>query len=313
MEQTIDENRIIRYLLGDLPEEEMIRIEERFFADDEYFELLEAVEYDLIDRYVRGELAPRERRQFEEHFLASPQRRERVEAAGAFLQTLSGPAAAEAPAQLEEASWWPSLWAFLRPQGPAFRFAVAAIILVVVLGGWWAVRLRTQLQQLQAQRQELERRREQLQQQIAEQQQRRDELSEQLQREQQERDQLEQELARLEPLKQAVVPFELSPNLTREGGESATLTVPRGARSVRFRVVLEGESAYRRFRAVLLNAADDEVWRWDGLRATERGQAVVVRAPARLLAAGHYTLALLGVAAEGEDVVNYYSFSVAQR
>jgi hypothetical protein len=87
MKQRADSEKLmIRYLLGDVPEDEQIRIEERFFTDDEYFEQLLALEDDLIDDYVNGELTDREREQFEEYFLASPTRRQRVEFAKTFMR-----------------------------------------------------------------------------------------------------------------------------------------------------------------------------------------------------------------------------------
>src|SRR5262252_6743331 len=68
-----------RYLLGDLPEEQQVEIEERSFQDQGYVKLIEEVEVDLIDEYVRGGLNDRERRQFEARFFASAERRRKVE------------------------------------------------------------------------------------------------------------------------------------------------------------------------------------------------------------------------------------------
>src|SRR5262247_2711834 len=68
-----------RYLLGDLPEEQQVEIEERAFQDPAYAELIQSVEIDLIDEYVRGGLSDRERRQFEARFFESAERRRKVE------------------------------------------------------------------------------------------------------------------------------------------------------------------------------------------------------------------------------------------
>jgi anti-sigma factor RsiW len=69
---------LIRYLLGDLPEEQQVEIEERAFTDQGYLKTMQAVETDLIDEYVRDGLPERDRIQFEARFLASEERRRKV-------------------------------------------------------------------------------------------------------------------------------------------------------------------------------------------------------------------------------------------
>jgi cell division protein FtsB len=195
---------MIRYLLGDVPEDEQIRIEERFFTDDEYFEQLLALEDDLIDDYVNGELTDRERKQFEEYFLASPTRRQRVEFAKTFMRAGSLPALAEiampGEARPEPVPWWRTVMVFWRAQSLLRRFALAASV-VLVLGGSWLIvdtmRLRNQVEQLQAERGESQRREQELLQQIAglsQESERVTELSAQLKRERNERRRLEQQV-----------------------------------------------------------------------------------------------------------------------
>jgi anti-sigma factor RsiW len=203
MKQRADSEKLmIRYLLGDVPEDEQIRIEERFFTDDEYFEQLLALEDDLIDDYVNGELTDRERKQFEEYFLASPTRRQRVEFAKTFMRAGSLPALAEiampGEARPEPVPWWRNVMVFWRAQGPLRRFALAASV-VLALGGSWLIvdtmRLRNQVEQLQAERGESQRREQELLQHIArlsQESERVTELSTQLERERSERVRLEQ-------------------------------------------------------------------------------------------------------------------------
>jgi len=80
------EDSLVRYLLGDLTEEEQVEIEERAFQDQRCRRSIEAAESDLIDAYVRGELSERERRQFEGRFFASAERRRKVEFAKALAR-----------------------------------------------------------------------------------------------------------------------------------------------------------------------------------------------------------------------------------
>src|SRR5215831_11201699 len=79
----VDQVLLHNYLLGNLSEEEQVRVEDRAFADPRYLEAVEAAEADLIDAYVRGELPQSDRRQFESRFLTSPQRRNKIEFARA--------------------------------------------------------------------------------------------------------------------------------------------------------------------------------------------------------------------------------------
>ena len=72
---TVTDDLMTRYLLGDISDEERVRLEEHYFVDDGVFEQLSAFEDELIDDYVRGELAEPRRKQFELYFLNSAERR----------------------------------------------------------------------------------------------------------------------------------------------------------------------------------------------------------------------------------------------
>ncbi len=73
-----DEELVRSYLLGELPEEEAERTEGRLLAEDELFELAEAVEGDLLAAADRGELTPADRERVEQRLAASPAGRERL-------------------------------------------------------------------------------------------------------------------------------------------------------------------------------------------------------------------------------------------
>src|SRR5262245_48151459 len=77
-----------RYVLGLLPEDAAIRLDEDAIADDEVATRLHTVETDLIDSYVRGQLAGPTRERFESHYLSSPRRRENVRLAASFARAI---------------------------------------------------------------------------------------------------------------------------------------------------------------------------------------------------------------------------------
>jgi hypothetical protein len=313
-----NEKLLIRYLLGELSEAEQARLEERLFADDEYFEQLAAVEYDLIDEYVRGELAPHEQARFENHFLVVPGRRHRVALARSVLQTVSElaaekrskPVVARRDSVLRRRFW---------PASPARQLALAAMALIAVAIGTWLLaerlRLQTQLAQLQTERQTWQQQERVLQQDMAQQRKRQEELAKQLQREQSQRARLEQELAAQPPSRPTVPVFVLS-SLARDPGEAKTLAIPSGTPSVQLRIDLEQGDDYQRYQAVLQTVEGREIWSRDGLpaRRTHWGQAVILKLPAPVLTPGDYELQLRGVAASGKfEDIGYYYFGVVKK
>ena len=313
-----NEKLIARYLLGDLPEEQQVAIEDRAFADKDYLALVTAVENDLIDEYVRHELTTTERQQFERQFLASAERRKRVEFAKALARV---PAIPERTVVSERAqwSWRDSLYAFISGLNPAARFAMAAVILLLLVGGAWllteTLRLRRQLTQLQAQNQA---RQNELQQQVEAERRRGEELNARLTQEQQQREQSEESLRQLSetgdatnpPPRPIVAALTLLPGLSRGGGDKARLVMPEAARLVRLQIGIDPDEPYKTFAVELRTAAGRQVWTRENLSARTRGRthAVSLTLPAAALKSGDYELRLSGrkEAGESEDVGFYY-------
>ncbi|MBI3649976.1 MAG: hypothetical protein HY231_02880 [Acidobacteria bacterium] len=106
-----NEESLRRYLLGQMDEAEQTRNEEKYFADPDYFALLQIVEGELIDAYVCGQLSAAERQNFESLFLQSPDRRQRVELIRAVKLLVAQEDAKKAS---EQKTRKPSLLDFLR-------------------------------------------------------------------------------------------------------------------------------------------------------------------------------------------------------
>jgi hypothetical protein len=128
-----DDELLRSYLLGELPEEEAEHLERRLLAEDELFELSEAVEADLLAACARGELAPAERERVQQRLASSPRGRERL-ALARDLNTLAGSseraAAPVVPFQRRAAM----------PIRPAFRWAALAAALLAAAGlSWFAM------------------------------------------------------------------------------------------------------------------------------------------------------------------------------
>jgi hypothetical protein len=329
----INDELIVEYLLGDLPEEKQAEIEDRAFQDERYLQDILAAESDLIDEYVRGELSDSARRQFESRFLASVERRRKVEFARALASVAPEFAVIEKnirPASAPASVSWPSTLAvFLRGLNPAAKFSLAAAALLIVVGGSWLVaeslRLRAELSEFRAEQQSRERQQQALQQQIADEQARREDLSAQLQREREQRERSQQLVGELQreleesatqPSQSAVVSLALWPGISRSGSTRPKLVLPQAARIVRIQIGVEPEDEYQSFRVELRAPGGQPIWTQDSLsaRRVRAGRAVILKLPASILKAGEYELVLKGVTGEGttEDI-GYHYFDVLKK
>jgi len=318
-----NEQLIARYLLGELPEEQQVEIEDRAFQDKDYLATITAVENDLMDEYVRHELSETERRKFEDRFLASAERRKRVEFARTLASLASEATVAEKPSRATAAvSWRDSLDAFFRGLNPFGKFAVAAIMLLILVGGAWllteTLRLRTELTRLQAENQSRQSGRQALEQQIEAERKRNEELAARLNQEKQQREQSDESLRQLSETGDPATPaprpviasLTLLPGISRGGGEKPTLALPENARLVRLQIGMDAEEQYKTFVVELRTVAGRQIWTRENLKASSRraARSIGLTMPATALKPGEYELKLSGIKESGgtEDVGFYY-------
>lgn len=323
------EKLIARYLLGELPEEQQIEIEDRAFSDEEYLATITAVENDLIDEYVRDEMPESERRKFENRFLASPARRKRVE----FAIALTGIAPEYALTERSvispvSVSWRDSLEAFFRSLNPVAKFAMAAVALLVLLGGAWLItqtlRLRSQLTTIQAENQSRQNQRQTLEQQVEHERRRNSELTARLNQEKQQREQSDESLRQLSETEDATTPparpviasLTLLPGISRGAGDKPVLVLNEDARLVRLQIAIEPEEQFKTFAVELRTSSGRQIWSRENLTARNRrgARAIGLTLPATAVKPGEYELSLRGVKEGGatEDVGFYY-FDVRKR
>ena len=321
-----NEKLIAQYLLGDLHEEQQVGIEDRAFQDEEYLATITAVENDLIDDYVRQELSETERRKFETKFLASAERRKRVDFARAFVKVAAeSTVVAQKAKRTSPVSWRESFEAFIRGLNPAARFAFAAAVLLILLGGAWlmteTLRLRGQLTQLEAKNQT---ERQSLQQQMETERRRNEELAARLNQEKQQREQSEESLRQFSETTETTTPapraivasLTLLSGLARGEGKKPKLLLPKDARLVRLQIGIDPEEPYKTFSAELRTVAGRQIWTRDNLAASARrgARAIVLTLPATVLKPGDYELKLSGVAEGGRtEDVGFYYFAVQKK
>ena len=80
---------IKRYLLCELSEGELARIERRLITDNIFFELILAREEQMIDAYVSKRMRRRDRKRFEESYLSTPEGHRQVCLARSLLEYTS--------------------------------------------------------------------------------------------------------------------------------------------------------------------------------------------------------------------------------
>jgi hypothetical protein len=114
---------LARYVLGDLPENEIDALDQRSIADAEFADRVRAAEHDLADAYARGDLSPQDRLKWERGPGASPEGREQLRLARALL-------ARERRERIEAP----------RARAPRYLGLAAAAIVALTIGGMYALR-----------------------------------------------------------------------------------------------------------------------------------------------------------------------------
>jgi hypothetical protein len=338
-----EENLALRYLLGDLSEDEKQQVEDHFFKDDNYYESLLVAEDELIYNYLRGGLSQPERELFETQLATSARRREKVEVvkvlmAEAAAATLAKVEVAEpTPAAQESPRWWQAVRQFFAGQVGALQFAMAAAMVLLAVAGVWlwlqTSNLKARVDIAEAKNQEAEQnaressQREQSATEKANELQNHNQiLNEQLSSEQKARQAAEKERAELEkrlqeealkhptsqtPFSGSIVSFALESGIRRdEGDEPQRLRIPANARQIQLQLDLGSDDGKGFYRAEVKTFGGALVWSKDGLSVSSAswGKAVNLLLPTAIFKNGEYELTLKRLRGPGrfEDAAYYY-------
>jgi len=310
-ESPIQKEILAQYLLGSLRFAETERLDELSITDDEFVESLRAAEYDLIDAYVADDLSDADRQRFDSHYLANTHNRDRV----AFARALREWAAADAATEIVNVSKGesrPRWFAWLRPSRMAFQWAVVAAVLILFVAGvllFQNLRLRSQLRDAQASREQLLRREQESQKQVDSQRSANANTAQEVARRQ---DEQQRQTPALNPGSTPspggrVVSFILAPPM-RGAGEIRSVRVPTDTSTVRVR--LEIEANHPAYRAQLLDPAQQTLWHSTSVKPLTKGERKMIELsfPASLLKSGNYVLRVSG----GEEIVGNYSFQIVR-
>jgi hypothetical protein len=150
--ETIEVTLIRDYLLGRMAQGDLPRLEERILIDGDFYEELTIAEDELIDEYVRGDLGVSDRQSFESHFMSSPKGHEKLRFALALRKHVATIEVAQSREELRadkvlsktiEADEPPpkkrTFLTFLPFQNPMVSHALAAVVLLFIVGASWMV------------------------------------------------------------------------------------------------------------------------------------------------------------------------------
>jgi hypothetical protein len=301
-----DEDLIRRYLLGDASEEERARVEDRFFADDDFYQSLLVAEDDLIYDYLRGAMNASDRRLMEAQTASSPRRLQKVELVRGLMQA----AVAESE---ERISFRQRLRAFFAP-ARALQFATASLALALAVGGYFLLRqsndLRLEMARLEEQRNAASERERESARQLERERAMTAELNRQLEGEREEKERLAEEARRRRIEEQlSTQSISLLPT-TRDRQDAERIAINKNTSHVTVRLDLEGDLR-RSYRAEVRTANGNLVWNQS---AKPKRRSVIFQLPAGVLAEGEYEVTLKADAGDGQmETINFYYFVVVRK
>lgn len=345
---TYNNQEITSYLLGALPEAETEYFDELSFTDDKFADQLKIAEKDLVDAYVNNELSGKNLENFKIYYLASPIRREKVEFAKSFQKFAEKKIGETITEKEQKPSFFAGLFSVLTNPRPVLQwgFALAALALMF-FGGWlWLEnnRLRSEMNDSQAKRDEilkreneLRQREKQLQDQIANQQTANSETADELAKVREEREQLEQKLKKERTQKEQIIAekqktneqtnnpqtniskpkpviasFVLTPQL-RGGNNLPILSISAKTDLVVVQLQLESVD-YKIYRVALIDQTNGQaIWQSGKAKAIGVNKSLNVRFPARILKSQTYSLQVSGINNGGSpEIISDYPFKIVR-
>jgi len=310
--QVYDDQLLIRYLLGQLPEEETERLDELSIVGDDFASRLRDVENDLVDAYAGGELSGETLARFQSSYLSSAEGREKVKFAQVLLASQAR--ATAAPAGNASVAIAPGAkarnvpqqrWRFFGLPRLTVNWGLAGAACMAIAAGSYLLlerqSLRSQLDQAQADRTALQR-------QLDEQRPTRS-LAQAAQPS--DPNHGVAEAAKLSRAPKAVAFLLLAQ--TRGIGPIASVAVPPGIDLAVLHLQLEFDD-FPKYRAALKDPVTDRiVWHSQNLTPMSLGgkRAVSAGLPASLLKPQNYALELSGIPANGPaELIGSYPFRV---
>lgn len=316
--------KLRQYLLGMIDEKQQNEIEERYFADDEFFENMLAAEDELVEAYVSDKLTRRERKRFDECLLPNPRWRQKIETIRALQHVVNEKKTRVAPEKIgllqRIGDWWHEFRANLLEQKAVVGLAYATVLVLLVLISVWIGRqlqnFQHKIANLESEQSELAQQGEQLRQQLVQQTESTNQYAERLEQEKQQRLKLEQLLDKMKPQPAPMLAFALEPGLLRDAESQRRLVIPSNVQSVRFDLIVEAGNGFQNYLVSIKTVEGDEVYSQSGMIAQKAagGQSLNLNLPTIAFPTEDYILTLSGITPEGtSEILHRYFFSVVRK
>jgi hypothetical protein len=298
----MEDELLVRYLVGATTDEETESVDELSIADEAFAVRLRAVEHDLVDAYANGELSGTVLEQFTAHYLSSPAGRAKVDIARAFRayqDTRAAVAYSDAIGQRGTK----------RPSRTWLLVAAAALLAIAATFALDDLRLRRSASEARERQLALEQRQRELQDTIAGQ---RSETAGASQGQTRGRDNAD-DRASQRPTGKYALSIVLFP-ATRDAQRVPIVALSKSVDVVALELDT-GPDDFPEYRAVIEDAASERVvWRSGPLRGavTSNGRRrLAITVPANQLEAAEYALKLTGIPATGDaKALDSYPFRV---
>ncbi len=133
MEFQAENKEKIKYLLGEATEIEREAVEERMFADEDFFAGLLELENDLTDAFVRGKLSETDTLRFEKSLSKFPERHEKIKNAAALREFIRLENVSPKVSKTETAGFWDKIRAFFTSNPFAAQAVFAGILILLTV------------------------------------------------------------------------------------------------------------------------------------------------------------------------------------
>jgi hypothetical protein len=300
MPEEYSSSELIRYLLRELPEDQVEEIEQRYFTNEDSFEELRRLEAELIDSYVAGELDSEQKKKFEQLYLSMPEGKSRVQFAEALRVKASK---MPKPATSFSGS---KRWSAV--------YVLAAVLAVFAIAGAWMiwelVHLRAENRSAQQKIQQIQKKSDELQKQSAA---KIEQLTKELDSARMGEDvQPLPPIQGTKPPQPSLLAVLMMPGVARGSSGMQTISLDKGLNFVRFELKLDRDP-FPGYRVSLQTADGEELWNLGLLKpmTTASGKTVKFDLPASRLDQRDYVLLLQGRAAGSKfENVSAYPFRV---
>jgi hypothetical protein len=330
---------VTRFLLGELSEEERTQVEERFLADNQFFEEVLSAEDALIDLYLLGQLTDEQRERAESLFRASDWQSREVSFTEELIASVRGadpaggqdaraagpPTGATHPAEdaadaappsgpEDSVRSFPVIPAGLKNFTPRFKWTTALALMLVCFGlFYWIFYHYSQTRPREVNQPVVERGSPEGREKPLEEAAGKEAPDRQSEIEKEKRETPEESSTPRQPRRQeSVASILLAPAMLERGGGSKTIKLKTGTGKIQLQLELDEGSRYDRYSVLISTFDGRKVWSRDSLDASQitKGR-ITLTLPSPLFGYDDYKVELKGLPDGGEPVhVADYVFKV---